>query len=313
MHLRPLSVALLLAAAVQGQCPPAQYSFYGQGCAGTGSGTQPCASANWLNPFAGNIGARANFALPVAGPVNPMVICSVDLFTATRTGQPATTNFWIYDRPVPGGPPGTAIGTTTINVPGTPGVCTATFTTPVIILPGADFFLVLDNRVDLQLPIASSGNVVTHYWNGPPTWNGPFNSVRWIYQINCCVGSGAVPALTNTGVPQLGGTYNVDLFNSAPSALAILFTGSSNTSWLGIPLPLDLTPAGAPGCMLLASGTLFTTVVANGNGAGTQPLGLPNDPSLCGARLYQQWMVLDPGANMLGFAASNGGVATLGS
>ena len=313
MQLVRLVPVLLLAAAIRGQCAPAQYGVFGQGCAGSGAGLAPCTYANWINPFAGNTGVLQNFALPVAGTANGFVICSVDIYTTTRSGAAATTNFWIFDRPTAGGPPGVAIGTTTINVTGTPGVCTATFVPPVIVPPSTDFFLVFDNRVGLRLPLASTGAVGTHYYGGPPTWNGPFNSVRWIYQVNCCVGSGAFPALAATGTPQLGGSYSVDLSGAAPGTVAVLFTGTSNTSWLGIPLPLDLTVAGAPGCFLLASGTLITSTATNGNGQASQLLALPQDPTLCGAQLFQQWLVFDPIANTLGFAFSNGGVGTLGS
>jgi len=313
MQLTRLLPVLLLAAAARTQCAPAQYGLYGQGCAGTGAGTVPCLQSNWINAFAGNTGVLGNFALPIAGSPNGLVICSVDLYTATRSGAVATTNFWIYDRPTPGGPPGTAIGTTTVTVTGTPGVCTATFQTPVIVPPNSDFFLVFDNRVGLRMPIASTGTIGTHYFNGPPTWNGPFNSVRWMYQVNCCTGSGAFPALSATGTPQLGGSYSVDLAGAAIGTVAILFTGASNSTWNGIPLPFDLAIAGAPGCALLASGTMMSSTATNGSGQASLPLGLPNDPALCGAALFQQWLVYDPNANNLGFAFSNGGVGTLGS
>jgi hypothetical protein len=190
-------------------------------------------------------------------------------------------------------------------------VNSASFVPPVIILPNVDFFIVFDNRVGLRLPISTNTTLVTHYFNGPPTWNGPFSTQRWNYQINCC-GGGATPVLGNVGTPRLGGQFQVTLAQAKSTTLGLLFTGYSNSNWNGVPLPFDLGQLGAPGCSLLAAGHSINAVATDANGAGSTNLTVPNDNSLCSGQIYQQWIVVDAGANNLGFAFSNGGAGILG-
>jgi hypothetical protein len=293
-----------------GECPSAGYAPFGAGCVGTGSGG--CLAANWGQPFAGNTGVLGNFAILSNTGAQPRAICSVDLFCQTVSGQPIQTNVWIYDRSA-SGQPGNILGTTTMMVSGSPAANTASFAPPVVI-PAAntDFFVVIDNSVGLRLPICTAGTLETHYFNGPPTWNGPFSSVRWNYQVNCC-GGGAIPQLTNTGRPAFNTSFTVNVVKAAPTTVAVLFTGFSNSTWNGIPLPFDLGQLGAPGCSLLAPGAVLQVANTDANGAGSTQVPVPNDASLCGAHAYQQWVILDPTANGLGFVTSNGGDARLGT
>jgi hypothetical protein len=126
-------------------------------------------------------------------------------------------------------------------------------------------------------------------------------------------GGNAVPVLATTGRPVISTSLTIDLSMARPG-VAVLLTGSSNTSWGAIPLPLDLTSLGAPGCSLLASGNLLigaTAVSAGGTGGVT--LGIPNDAALVGLNFYNQYAVVDPSANVLGFAFSRGGNGKIGN
>jgi hypothetical protein len=290
------------------------YTTYGAGCTGTGSGS--CLAVNqglphgWVagQPFPG----AGNYALLANSGAATQVICSVDLVCLSLTGAPSTNSVWIYDRPVAGGPPGVILATSSMNVGVLPAPCNAAFTPPVVIPAGTDYFIVFDNRPALYVPVTTApATNVTHFFGGPPAWTGPLTNTRWSYSVNCC-GQGAVPVLSATGRPRLGGSFNINLTKAPPTALALLFTGFSNTNWLGIPLPLDLTVAGAPGCNLLAPGTMIGVTVASTNGDGTLPFGIPADASLHAAHFYQQWLVQDPTVNALGFTSSQGGDGRIG-
>ena len=107
--------------------------------------------------------------------------------------------------------------------------------------------------------------------------------------------------------PEVGSSaFQLRLEGGPGFAPALLITGASNTSWLGVPLPFDMALLGAPGCDLLVS--VGPTVPALLNAAGTLTLNapIPNEPSLTGARLFTQWAVLDAGANPLGIVLSDG-------
>jgi hypothetical protein len=89
--------------------------------------------------------------------------------------------------------------------------------------------------------------------------------------------------------------------------------------WLGsIPLPFDLTPHGAPGCALYVDWLLLSAHLTDAESGW--PLGraearfdLPLDQNLLGARLYSQWLFIDPGQNPLGLTTTNGIEARLES
>jgi hypothetical protein len=190
-------------------------------------------------------------------------------------------------------------------------VQSAVFAPPVIVPPQTDFFLVIDNRPGITLPLAILGTPVTHYWGSPGAWSLP-TSHNWKFQLSCCT-PGAVPLLLNQGTPRLGTVVTTLLSRANPNGLALHFTGFSDATWNGIPLPLDLTPFGAAGCRLLAPGTLIQTVPVDAGGNASAPLQIPASQVFCGARIIQQWLVVDPAANTLGLAFSNGGSGTIGS
>jgi hypothetical protein len=130
-----------------------------------------------------------------------------------------------------------------------------------------------------------------------------------------CKGTGGgngIPALSNTGRPVINTTFSVDLAQAATGTVAVLVLGASNTMFGTIPLPLDLTAAGAPGCNLLCSVDLTGGVPTSSTGTASIPIVVPNAVILVGIRLYNQWIVVDKAANQLGVALSNGGNALIG-
>lgn len=113
-------------------------------------------------------------------------------------------------------------------------------------------------------------------------------------------------------VPRIGATLNYTLYQAPAGASALFLLGTSASQWGAIPLPFDLTAAGAPGCSLDTSIFLATFALANASGAGTTALAVPSDRNLLGASLYSQWLVVDPGLNALGVATAPGSRSVLG-
>ena len=124
---------------------------------------------------------------------------------------------------------------------------------------------------------------------------------------------GMVPLLAAPNTPRTNNTFNLQLSQAASNTVALLFLGASNTSWRGIPLPLDLTPAGAPGCSLLASGSVVLSLATDGFGNGLLGIPVPNDVTFVNLTFYNQFLVYDPQANPLGFALTRGGRGLIGN
>ncbi len=84
---------------------------------------------------------------------------------------------------------------------------------------------------------------------------------------------------------------------------SFLMLGESRTSFMGLPLPFDLSPLGAKGCRLSISPRIFLFGgKSGGDSRGTVnfTLALPKVSSLVGMKLFAQPLVLDPGAGSLG-------------
>ena len=53
-------------------------------------------------------------------------------------------------------------------------------------------------------------------------------------------------------------------------------------------------------------------MTTDGNGEASVPISVPNVTALLDAAFYEQFAVLDPAANSLGFAFSNAGAGVVG-
>src|SRR5204862_484267 len=89
--------------------------------------------------------------------------------------------------------------------------------------------------------------------------------------------------------------------------------GVSDTVIGGLPLPLDLTPLGAPGCFAWVSNEAVVTGTTNSVGAITFQLVVPNNAALVGTVLFFQLGVFDATANTLGIVTSAGRRAIVGT
>lgn len=108
-----------------------------------------------------------------------------------------------------------------------------------------------------------------------------------------CNGLSIAPALGSR--PRLASTYHTDISGVASGSTTFMAAGLSTTAWAGIPLPLDLTAAGLPGCWLLQDlffdGILPTVVT--GTHSARYSLPIPSAFDLVGFRLQlQAWTTM---------------------
>jgi hypothetical protein len=117
-----------------------------------------------------------------------------------------------------------------------------------------------------------------------------------------CLGT----AIGRNGRAALGATFDVRLQGASPSQPAFLGLGASRTQWGALPLPFDLTAAGAPGCSVLAAFTTTASLATSASGTAAFSLAVPNQPTLLGRVLYLQWASVDAArTNRLPLAFSN--------
>ena len=129
-----------------------------------------------------------------------------------------------------------------------------------------------------------------------------FIGEQWAYGAGC-LGTAGVPTLSCAVRPTSGATLPLRVDNVPAPGLALLVTGLSESTWSGLPLPLNLLPAGAPGCWALASLDASNLGVATG-GVATISFPIPASGAL-GFRIFQQAVVVDSASNSLGLVVSN--------
>jgi hypothetical protein len=118
---------------------------------------------------------------------------------------------------------------------------------------------------------------------------------------------------TTSAPPILNNIAQVDLSN-IPSLVAVLSIGWSSAFAGPLPLPLDLSFYGMPGCDLLQSAEVpVIPVTATGPGAAHYLLAIPNWPALLGNNLYLQGFAFAPNFNASEVIVSNGIEWTIGN
>ena len=145
------------------------------------------------------------------------------------------------------------------------------------------------------------------------TGTRPTLTVRASYEAfgASCASTGPLPTLAaqSGSLPRTGSTLVTEITNLSTGARPFLFMGLSNTFWNGIPLPLELSLLGLPGCHLLTSDDLVIPLL-NASGTATLSLPIPLNPRFHGAEFYHQAIVFSPTFQLT--AVSNGAVATIG-
>ncbi|MCU0867595.1 MAG: hypothetical protein MUC36_27755, partial [Planctomycetes bacterium] len=120
----------------------------------------------------------------------------------------------------------------------------------------------------------------------------------------CPTSAGRLPHLDPRGRPALGNAFAVRLRAAGVGAIAALA--------VGLPMQLDLTALGAPGCTAAVNPFGLLAAVTSATGVATFPIAVPRDTALLGVRLDCQSLVFDAGANALGIVFSTQLVAWIG-
>lgn len=94
---------------------------------------------------------------------------------------------------------------------------------------------------------------------------------------------------------------------NAPTAIAGVAIGFSNSQAGALVLPYEMTPFGMPGCWLLQSNEVFGLGITPATATTLDfALTLPNQFALLGAHVYLQAYAIAPGANPMQIVVSNG-------
>ncbi|MCB9891945.1 MAG: hypothetical protein H6832_18970 [Planctomycetes bacterium] len=213
----------------------------------------------------------------------------------------------------------------------TPNWKGATFSKPTILTANQDYWVVLRTNPASSIPSlrakSSNGQHYAYSQDDGLTWTSVGRIFEWKYRLHCCPipnlasatafgsacgGSSFVPSGTNA-VPVFGTQSAFSVEGVRANAPALLAIGGSNLMWGAFPLPLDLTPAGAPNCSIYASLDVLGATVVSGIGTATLLLPIPRDNALLGLAFYSQWIVLDPAANRFGAAFSQGVRSVIGA
>jgi hypothetical protein len=120
-----------------------------------------------------------------------------------------------------------------------------------------------------------------------------------------CNGASGLVALTATGPFTVGSTVTTVSTNHAPNSIGVLVAGLSNTTHLGIPLPLLLDPFfGTAGCYAHVSLDATFVAVTSATSPATLTFSFPLTAGFSGFRFYAQHVCFEPVPG--GFSWSNG-------
>jgi hypothetical protein len=147
-------------------------------------------------------------------------------------------------------------------------------------------------------------------------WQNASASAATPIGTGCRAANGSAAATQSVTGLGLGTTaaYGGSSFVAAGGVPALLAIGTSATTFQGIPLPFDLTPAGAPGCSIYNNWlAVFATVTSPGpTGPATVNVPIPNDQALANTTHYSQFLFVSPAANALGVFTSTGSANRIG-
>ena len=120
-----------------------------------------------------------------------------------------------------------------------------------------------------------------------------------------CPGALGIPQHQATGNPEIGSFVSYNLSNAPASSLCVVLFGFDNVAWNGVPLPISLAPAGAPGCTLRIDAVVLDAGLTTIAGTRTRSLIFPNDPSLISAQVFSQYLVYEPAVNTFGWTITS--------
>lgn len=301
----PCGFALAASGDLDAAAGYAAFAKFGVGCeSSTVIPQPPCGEWNAFGGSLTNATTTEEWVFRVSTQV-PLQLQSFELFCASVGGGAVTVPARLYAGSTPGAAP---IATTTMTIGGTPGFYTATFAAPVTV--SAAYYIGVDtSALDVYLAEVTAGtfNVAYKRANAGAPW--AVQVTRPSYRV-LCAPEYKVPELDNTGLPQLGGTFDVELSEAPGVAFALLVQGLSDQVYSGGPLPSTLPTT--QGCDLLVSPDVTETLITSAAGATSRSVSIPNSASLTGLEVFYQWVVLDSAANAIGLVTSDAGRARIG-
>ncbi|MEC9048344.1 MAG: hypothetical protein VYA51_10050 [Planctomycetota bacterium] len=281
---------------------------FGAGCPGSTQISVPtCAQLNSTGGALNQVTSTDEYVYRV-GTGQPSTMTSFSLFTRS-TGGSVTIPARIYGQ-LGSGPAPTPIATTSITIGPNAGFYTATFNPPINV--PSSYYIGVDNTPQTTLlSDLVGGNVNLGYRRtGAGPWS--FQIMRPSWSVQCTTQPlFPTPSASADALPVLGTTYNIDCVDAAPSGLAVLVSGYSDTFGGGVALPAQLP--NAPGCELLVSPDVLLPATTTAAGSASLGFAVPGNSALAGVALFHQWAVLDAGANQLGLIVTNGVNVTLGN
>ena len=293
-----------------GVANPGVFQVFGQGCSGTGSFPNVCASNNAGGGTLSGATRTNEYSYTVAN-TGTIQITSFDVYSATTAGGSVTVGAYLY-ADAGGTPAASPLATTTITIGSTPGFYTATFGTPVTV--SGSFHLGVDHSAqNTYLATLTAGSPGSGHYRRPPltgTWAASSIINFPAFRVQCGSISNAVPTIGHDSVALINRSFDVTLELAAPSSIAAAILGLSDQFWAAGTLPLPVP--GAPGCELLVSTERIDSLAVDPNGRSRVTYGVPNSSALIGVDVFHQWIVLDAGANPFGTAFSAGARSRIG-
>lgn len=136
------------------------------------------------------------------------------------------------------------------------------------------------------------------------TWVGATLGRLSIFGTPCRGSNGLNPVMNGNGASEVGGRVDYTVTLGQAGMPALLYFGSSRTSWNGFPLPINLALLGAPGCLVLTDPLLGVPLTLDAQGSTTLAFDIPSDPALVGQSFYSQFWLVDLAANALGLTTT---------
>ncbi|MBL8899810.1 MAG: hypothetical protein JNM84_19420 [Planctomycetes bacterium] len=141
------------------------------------------------------------------------------------------------------------------------------------------------------------------------TWT--YGSVAAVRSFGAGCGSPPLALHSANGRPVLGQALVLELAPVPVGAPSFVWLGISSATWLGIPLPLDLTTFGATSCSLYQDAAVALPCTPVGS-IGSLSTVIPNLTIFANLELFAQGFALAPGVNLAGAITSQGLALNLG-
>lgn len=161
-----------------------------------------------------------------------------------------------------------------------------------------DFADVVDPLVFFQAVCDMTGGTMFRIPDGS---TAPVQNPWRTSGVGCRDFRGTRLSMTYSGVPQIGQTVEIGTRTTMPFPY-LLGVGFSSTVMNGLPLPIELSFLGAPGCSIYTSWDATEGLFAPNS---RRSLAIPNNPALVGMTLHYQGVEAHVLNNPLGLATSN--------